>query len=120
MGAASKKPMAAELGSPWRRNRRATGTLPHSHTGKRKPIQLPAIAPNKGFLGILAINFPSSMNRSKALDKDTPNSKKGKASTSKLRNKVKAWCNCVIILLPDQAGSVSIDVNWLNNVLKDE
>merc|ERR1712054_510883 len=112
VGAANKKPIAAELGNPCRRKRRATGTLPHSHTGKRKPIQLPAIAPNNGFLGILAINFPSSMNRSKALDKDTPNSKNGKASTSKLRNKVKAWCNWVIIiLLPDQAGSSSMDVS---------
>ena len=37
VGAASKKPIAIDVGAPCTINRRATGTLPHSHTGNRKP-----------------------------------------------------------------------------------
>jgi hypothetical protein len=90
VGAANKKPIAAEVGIPCINSRRATGTFPHSHTGNKKPIQLPANAPKKGFLGNILINLPSSINSSKILDSNTPNKRKGKASISRLRNNVKA------------------------------
>jgi hypothetical protein len=64
--------------------------LPHSQTGKRKPIKLPKIAPKTGLLGIVLINCCSLIKKSKQLESNTPNSKKGNASTNKLKNKVKA------------------------------
>ena len=48
VGAANKKPIATEVGKPFIKKRRATGTLPHSQTGNKNPIQLPAKAPKIG------------------------------------------------------------------------
>ena len=91
VGAANKKPMATEVGNPFIKNRRATGTLPHSQTGNKKPKILPINAPKIGFLGRMAINFCSSLKIRMALERNTPMVKKGRASTNKLRKMVKAW-----------------------------
>jgi hypothetical protein len=89
VGAANKKPIATGVGTPFINNRLATGTLPHSHTGNKKPIILPNKAPKKGFVGIFSTNLLSSTKNSSRLEKNTPSSKKGMASTSRLRNNVK-------------------------------
>jgi hypothetical protein len=89
VGAANKKPIATGVGTPCINNRLATGTLPHSQTGKKSPIKLPNKAPNRGFLGITLTNLLSLTKDNSALEKNTPSSKKGIASTNRLRNIVK-------------------------------
>ena len=93
VGAAKRKEIATEGGTLDNSNLLATGTLPHSQTGNKKPIQLPTSEPSTGFLGNLAINCFSLIKNNKLLESTTPNSRKGIASTNKLRNKVKASCS---------------------------
>jgi hypothetical protein len=90
VGAANKNEIATEGETFFNNNLLATGMLPHSQTGKRKPIQLPTTEPSKGFFGSLVINCFSSIKNSNPLESNTPSNKKGIASTNKLKNKVKA------------------------------
>jgi hypothetical protein len=98
VGAASKKPIAAETGTRCKSKRRATGTLPHSQTGNKNPTKLPIKAADTGFLGINCRKWLSLIYRSKRLDKMTPIKRKGNASTIKLRNRVNPLENCVIMI----------------------
>lgn len=89
----STNEIVTEGETPFNNNLLATGMLPHSHTGNRKPIQLPTIEPKNGFLGNLVINCFSSIKNNKQLESKIPSNKKGIASTNKLKNKVKALCS---------------------------
>ena len=50
-GAVNKKAMPAGRGSPFRKRRRASGTVPHSQMGKIKPSDAPTTAAGKARRG---------------------------------------------------------------------
>jgi hypothetical protein len=115
VGAPSKNPTATEAGIPWVNNRRATGTFPHSHTGRRQPSTAPATAPPKGCRGKIFSNCSGSTHSNRMLENSTPNTKKGIASTNKLKNKVNPCCSAAIGLTRQWNGTKRYQLFGLYN-----
>ena len=87
-GAASRKAMPLEIGSPFLYRRRTSGTTPHSHTGKTNPIRLPATALKIGERPLSRSKTPGLTNTSTMPEASVPNSRKGRASMKMPRNTV--------------------------------
>ena len=79
-GAASKKAMPAGRGSPFRKRRRASGTVPHSQMGKINPSDAPTNAAGRARRGAERANQSSERKTSTNPDDIVPINKNGRAS----------------------------------------
>ena len=92
IGAASRKLIATETGRPLCIRRRATGTTPHSHTGKAKPSSPPSTVARKALRGIRRAISSRLTKASISPETSVPSSRKGAASMKMPRKRVvKVW-----------------------------
>src|ERR1700690_4629136 len=85
-GAANKKAMPAGKGRPFRKRRRASGTVPHSQMGKIKPSDAPTNAAGRAGRGAERANQSSERKTSTNPDDIVPINKNGRASMNIPRN----------------------------------
>ena len=87
-GAANKKEMPAGSGSPFRKRRRASGTVPHSQMGKINPSDAPTKAAGKARRGAERASQSSERKTSTNPEESVPINKNGRASMKIPKNTV--------------------------------
>jgi hypothetical protein len=79
-GAAKRKVTPADSGSPLRKSRRVSGTVPHSQMGKISPSKAPLNAAGKARRGVMRVSQSSETKTSTSPEARVPINKNGRAS----------------------------------------
>lgn len=80
-GAANRKAIPVDTGTPFRSSLRTKGTTPHSQTGKRSPMKAPATMLRKVLFGSSRCMMDRSTNSSTNPEASVPRRRNGPAST---------------------------------------
>jgi len=79
-GAARRNATPAESGSPLRKRRRVSGTVPHSQMGNMSPSKAPVNAAGKARRGVMRVSQSSETKTSTSPEARVPINKNGRAS----------------------------------------